>query len=306
MAVGWIIVCFMTLFVGMGMAEITSAHPTSGGPYFWAAMLAPNNSYAAFFSWITGWFNFLGQVAVTTGITFGLAQLISTLATVKTGYDPSAGKTIGIYAGLLVSHGLVNTFGVHILRYLNNSSIILHSVGVSCFAIAVVAAAPTHQSASFVCKSILSVLLMLRKPLTRTVSTFYDGTGDPGWSTRASPAYVACIGILMAQYTITGFDASAHLSEETRKASWSAPIGVLSSIIFSSIFGFFLLLCLLFSIQDFDKTVASPVGQPVLQILLDIFGEDGAIALFTLVCVCVWHCGLFSMTSELFKRRSCL
>ncbi|GAB7352802.1 hypothetical protein MBLNU459_g3420t2 [Dothideomycetes sp. NU459] len=280
MSVGWIVVSFMTLFVGLGMAEITSAHPTSGGPYFWAAMLAPNNRYAAFFSWITGWFNFLGQVAVTTGITFGLAQLISTLATVKSAYEPSAAKTVGIYAGILVSHGLVNTFGVHILRYLNNSSIILHSVGVSCFAIAVVAKAPTHQSASFV------------------FSTFYDGTGDPGWATRASPAYVACIGILMSQYTITGFDASAHLSEETRKASWSAPIGVLSSIIFSSIFGFFLLLCLLFSIQDFDTTVASEIGQPVLQILLDIFGEDGAIALFTLVCVCIWHCGLFSMTSN--------
>lgn len=102
----------------------------------------------------------------------------------------------------------------------------------------------------------------------------------------------------MSQYTITGFDASAHLSEETRRASWSAPIGVLTSIICSALFGFFLILCLLFSIQDFDTTVASEVGQPVLQILLDIFGDDGAIALFTLVIICVWHCGLFSMTSN--------
>lgn len=125
-------------------------------------------------------------MAVTTGITFGCAGLISTLATVKSGYEPSAGKTIGIYAALLISHGLVNTFGVGILKYLNNSSIILHSLGIASFAIAVVAAARTHQSAKFV------------------FSTFYDGTGDPGWSARASPAYVACIGILMSQYTITG------------------------------------------------------------------------------------------------------
>jgi amino acid transporter len=221
-----------------------------------------------------------GQFAVTTGITFGCANLISTLATVKGDYSPSAGKTIGIYAALLVSHGLVNTFGVHILRYLNNSSVILHSLGVTAFAIAVVAKAPTHQSAKFV------------------FAKFYDGTGDPGWSVRASPEYVACIGILMSQYTITGFDASAHLSEETRKASWSAPIGVLTSIGFSAVFGFFLILCLLFSIQDFDTTVNSSVGQPVLQILIDIFGDDGAIVLFTLVIICVWHCGLFSLTSN--------
>lgn len=102
----------------------------------------------------------------------------------------------------------------------------------------------------------------------------------------------------MSQYTITGFDASAHLSEETHKASWSAPIGVLTSIIVSAVFGWFLILCLLFSIQDFDKTVGTSTGQPVLQILLDIFSEDGAIVLFTLIIVCVWHCGLFSLTSN--------
>jgi len=110
---------------------------------------------------------------------------------------------------------------------------------------------------------------------------------------------VAAIGILMSQYTITGYDASAHLSEETHNASWSAPIGVLTSIIVSAVFGWFLILCLLFSIQDVHKTLHSPIGaQPVLQILLDIFGEDGAIVLFTLIIICVWHCGLFSLTSN--------
>jgi amino acid transporter len=280
MSVGWIVVSFFTLFVGLGMAEITSAHPTSGGPYFWAAMLSPDEKKAAFYSWMTGWFNFVGQFAVTTGITFGCANLISTLATIKSSYEPTSAKIIGIYAALLVSHGLVNSFGVHILRYLNNTSIILHSLGVTAFAIAVVAKAPTHQSAKFV------------------FATFNDNTGDPGWSVRASPEYVACIGILMSQYTITGFDASAHLSEETRKASWSAPIGVLTSIICSSVFGFFLILCLLFSIQDFQRTATTSTGQPVLQILLDIYDEDSAIVLFTLIIICVWHCGLFSMTSN--------
>ena len=150
-------------------------------------------------------------------------------------------------------------------------------------------------------------------------ATFYDGTGQDadGWSVRASPAYVAVCGLLLTQYTITGmsspgvlkqkklaltpsvgFDASAHLSEETRQASWSAPIGVLTSVGMSALFGFFLVLCLLFSIQDFEGTIGSDYEQPVLQILLDIFGEDGAIVLFTLVIICVWHCGLFSLTSN--------
>lgn len=181
------------MFVALGMAEIVSAIPTSGGPYFWAAILAPDK-YSAFFAWVTGWFNLLGQVAVTTGITFGCAQLIATTATVQGSFSPTAGNTLGIYAALLWSHAMLNTFGVKVLRYLNNTSVALHSLGVTSFAIAVLAKAPKHQSAKFV------------------FASFYDGTGDPiGWSMRASPAYVAVCGILMSQYTITGFGASAFI-----------------------------------------------------------------------------------------------
>jgi len=143
-------------------------------------MLAPPE-YAPFFSWLTGWFNFVGQVshssgyliifsivrilnsiqfAVTTGISFGLAGLISTTATINNDYTPTPGKTVAIYLGVLVSHGMVNTFGVKILRYLNNVSIILHSLGVAAFAIAVVAKAPTHQSARDVFAKFYDVSIM--------------------------------------------------------------------------------------------------------------------------------------------------
>lgn len=59
--------------VGLAMGEVCSAHPTSGGPYFWAAMLS-DPQHAAFASWVTGWFNLLGQVAVTTGIRCGISS----------------------------------------------------------------------------------------------------------------------------------------------------------------------------------------------------------------------------------------
>ncbi|KAM7194227.1 Amino acid/polyamine transporter I [Rhypophila sp. PSN 637] len=289
MSIGWIIVSFFTILVAIAMAEIVSAIPTSGGPYFWSAMLAPPR-WSPFAAWLTGWYNLLGQVAVTTGITFGLAGLLTTAITVKNpDFEPKPSITIGIYAALLISHAVINSFGVRTLRYLNNVSIVLHSAGITALCIAVLAKAPTHQPASFV------------------FGKFIDGTAAPsddenvpsiGWGERASPAYVAICGILLAQFTLTGFDASAHLSEETKRASWSAPIGVVSSVGFSSLFGFFVLMAFLFSIQDLDTTMDSKYGQPVLQILVDVAGEDGALALFTLIMVCVWHCGLFSMTSN--------
>jgi amino acid transporter len=177
--------------------------------------------------------------------------------------------TIGIYAALLVSHAIVNTLGVRILRQLNNLSILLHSAGITALCIAVLVKAPSHQPASFV------------------FGKFHDGTAasaaDEGWSVRATPVYVALSGALLSQYTLTGFDASAHLSEETRRASWSAPIGVVSSVGFSALFGFFVLMALLFSVQDFEKVLDSTYGQPVLQILVDAAGENGALGLFTLI-----------------------
>lgn len=188
MSTGWIVVSFFTILVAVAMAEIVSAIPTSGGPYFWAALLAPPR-WSPFAAWLTGWYNLLGQVAVTTGISFGLAGLITTAATVQhPEYTPKASHTIGIYAAILISHGLVNTFGVHVLKYLNNVSIILHSIGVTVLCIAVLAKAPVHQSAKFV------------------FQTFYDGTGEDGvgWSIRSSPAYVAVCGALLSQYTLTG------------------------------------------------------------------------------------------------------
>ena len=189
---------------------------------------------------------------------------------------------------VLVSHVLINLFSVRTLRYMIYTSIVLNTLGVSCLAIAVLAKAPTHRSAKFV------------------FSTFYDGTGiapgeggpgGEGWSIRASPAYVAAVGVLMSQYTILGFDASAHLCEETRKAVRDAPLGLLSAIAGSSLIGFFLIIALLFSIQDFVAVRNSPL--PVLKILIDACGEGGGLVLMVLIMLCVWHCGLFSLVRTL-------
>lgn len=274
---GWIVVSIFTMLVGLAMAEVCSAHPTSGGPYFWAAMLS-KPQHAAMASWICGWFNLLGQVAVTTGISFACASFLSTVCTFKTDFVPTSKTQIGVYAAVLVAQGLINTFGVHILHYLNNISVWWHALGTFSLVIAILAKAPTHQSAEFV------------------FTQFIDGTG--GWGERASHAYVVVIGTLMAQYTLTGFDASAHMTEETRNAAMSGSIGIVMAIGVSAILGWYLLLGLLFSIQDLDATVNSATGQPVAQIFLDTVGTDGAIVLMVIIIGCMFFCGTFSITSN--------
>jgi amino acid transporter len=68
---GWLFVGIMVTFVALAMAEVCSAYPTAGALYWWAAALAKRNKPA--WAWFVGWFNFLGEVAVTAAIDFGAA-----------------------------------------------------------------------------------------------------------------------------------------------------------------------------------------------------------------------------------------
>src|SRR5271165_5888852 len=99
---GWIIVGLATTIVGLGMAEIASAYPTAGGLYYWSAKLSKNNPGA--WSWFTGWFNLLGQVAVTAGIDFGFATFFTIFLNLTTGWGATPGHTVIIYAGILIVH----------------------------------------------------------------------------------------------------------------------------------------------------------------------------------------------------------
>src|ERR1700757_4930858 len=114
---GWPIVGIMTLLVGLSMAEVCSSFPTAGGLYYWAAKLAPRNGPA--WSWFTGWFNFLGQVAVTAGIDFGAAFFIKAFLNLAWGVSTAHWVTILIFAGVLLLHGIMNQFNVRLVSLLS-------------------------------------------------------------------------------------------------------------------------------------------------------------------------------------------
>src|SRR5437764_913276 len=94
--IGWPLVGIMVTIVGLAMAEICSSYPTAGGLYYWAAKLGGKN--AAAWSWFTGWFNLLGQVAVTAGIDFGLAFFTTAELNLVFGYPTDPPYVILIYA----------------------------------------------------------------------------------------------------------------------------------------------------------------------------------------------------------------
>src|ERR1700681_4907658 len=148
MTIGWPLVGIFVTLVGLSMAEVCSSYPTAGGLYYWAAKLGGKNSAA--WSWFTGWFNLLGQVAVTAGIDFGGAFFMSALFNQLFNYPTSPPWIILIYAIALFLHGLLNTFGVRLVALLNDISVWWHIIGVAVI-VAILFIVPTHhQSVGFI------------------------------------------------------------------------------------------------------------------------------------------------------------
>src|SRR3954471_12687204 len=126
---GWLFVGGMVTLVALAMAEVCSAYPTAGALYWWASALAKRNKPA--WAWFVGWFNFLGEIAVTAAIDFGAAT--TTAAFLGLTFDMTVDKyrIFLIFLVIIVAHGLLNTFGVSLVRLLSDVSAWWHLVGVA-------------------------------------------------------------------------------------------------------------------------------------------------------------------------------
>jgi amino acid transporter len=169
---------------------------------------------------------------------------------------------------------LLNVFSVKLVAFLNDVSVWWHVIGVLVIVAALIFVPDHHQSASTV--------------FTHTINN--SGWGH-GWLW-----FVLLLGLLQAQYTYTGYDASAHMSEETRDASRAAARGVIGSIVVSAIFGYILALAVTFAIQSFDKTLGTGTFA-VKQVFLDSLGTDTAKVMLFITVVAQFYCGMSSITS---------
>ena len=272
---GWLFVSAMVLFVGAAMAEVCSAYPTSGALYYWSAKLAKRHNAA--WSWFTGWLNFAGQIGGTAATDFAAAGFINVLIAMQWGtYTPTPRGTLGIFTIILLLHALANTFTVRLVALLNRISVWWLIVGTAVIVGVLVFAPAHHEPASFI------------------FTGFANATGFH------SGLYAGLIGLLSAAWVFTGFDASAHMTEETKSAAVSAPRGILRSILYSGIGGFILMLTLVWSITagKYNSELSTSTGQPSAQILMDALTSSAAKFLLLIVIGALLFCGLANLTSN--------
>ncbi|MDX6593709.1 MAG: hypothetical protein QOJ13_2905 [Gaiellales bacterium] len=272
---GWLLVGAFCIVVALAMGEIASTYPTAGGLYYWSSRLG-----SPAWGWFTGWFNLIGQIAVTAAICFGAATFISSLMNLWFDYSLTKGHVFLTYSVILLLHGLINTFGARILAMVNNISAWWHMVGVVVIVGVLFIVPDQHKSLSFIFTE------------TANFSGFQgQDFGNPVFW------YVFGLGLLMAQYTITGFDASAHMSEETRNASRTAAIGMVMSVVVSVIFGFILLVAVTSAIPGPLEDTALQYTFAVQYIWQQSMGDQWAEFLLVIACVAQFFCGLASVTS---------
>ena len=295
-AYGWPLVGILVTFVALAMAAVCSRYPTAGGLYYWSAKLATKNGPA--WAWFTGWFNFLGQVGVTAGIDFGFAAFFCAFLNIA--FDVQITKLIlvGSYTGVLVVHAIMNTFGIRLVALLNDVSVWWHVAGV--LVIFGILFFVPDQHTSF--GTIFSFSKDASNP--STIPGFINGSGFTN-GLFGSTIYIFLIGLLLAQYTLTGYDASAHMPEETHQADVSGPRGVYRSVVISVIFGYILLLGVWYAVQgatgysaalSFQLETAN-VAAPA-QIFLDATSKGLTIFMLLIVLGAQFFCGMASVTAN--------
>jgi amino acid transporter len=275
---GWPLISVFILIIALCMSELVSAYPTAGGIYWWSAKLG-----GPAWGWFTGWFNLLGLIAIVASVDYFAGQFLGVILGLYNvdilGLnfgDTAHGlrETFVLFALLLCVHAFINIRGSHLVAMLNGISVWWHVAGVAVIVAVLIIVPDHHASADFV--------------FTERINNSGFGSGMYWW-------YVLPLGFLLTQYTITGFDASAHVSEETHDAAATAPKGVWRSVFYSAVIGYVVLLAITFAAGD-AKAVTEG-GGTVFAVFESAMGTGWVKFVLLIAVIGQFFCGMACMTS---------
>jgi amino acid transporter len=318
-SVGWPVASIFTLCVAASMAELSSAYPTAGGLYYWAYRLGGRG-----WAWVTAWMNMIGQVTIAAGV--NLAAAIYVVGAVTRIFDVPAETKLPIFGALnnpyfyltimvllMIPQVLLNIFGIKKVAILNEVSVYWHIAGVALIAGLLAFFGKYHNPFSFLFVHQVSVT-----PLEASSAALASGATVPailvGEFKFASPlfsfipglaqlyqsapfALVFVLGLLQAQWTYTGYDASAHAAEETVLARKNSAWGIFLSVAVSAVVGYVLLLILTWCIPRGDIAATAKNEYPVLYIAYEGLSKWAANIVAIIIGVAMWLCGCSGITS---------
>ena len=300
-SVGWPVVSLFTLAVAASLAEIASAYPTAGGLYFWAYQLGGRG-----WAWTTAWLNMIGQVTITAGINIAAAIYLIGAATRifgLTGDYTNWYFQVAVMVAIMIPQVLINIYGIRLTARLSDISVWWHIGGVAAIVLLLAILGQHHNPAPFLfsfapavdaydaAKNVAIADASIASPLFR----FFPALAD--LYRAAPPALLFVLALLQAQWTYTGYDASAHVAEETKMARLSSAWGIFLSVAVSAVVGYVMLMVLTWCIPNGDVAAAAADPYPVLYIVSRNLAPVFSNAIAIIIGVAMWLCGLASVTS---------
>lgn len=278
---GWPLSGLLSLLFAIAMGQIASAFPTAGGLYHWSSILGGKG-----WGWVTAWFNLVGLITVLSAINVGTYLFIVGSLGHIVGFMPEA-----LHPALNL---LVQVTGVSIITF---SQALFNHRGIK------LTTKLTDFSGYliFAVSTLLTLVLLFYAPgidFSR-LFTFINYSGDAGagvWPPTSNLAYLFLLSLLLPAYTITGFDASAHVSEETIGAARRVPKAMIGSVLWSAVFGWAMLGAFVLAFPDMKDAAAQ--GANMFYWMMDsVLPVPLKIALYVGIAIAQYLCGLATVTS---------
>ncbi|CAF4047470.1 unnamed protein product [Adineta steineri] len=272
---GWILVTIISICIASSLAEICSAYPTSGGVYYWSAMLA-NKKWKPIASWITGWLGLVGNWTVTTSICFSGGQLIlSAIGLWNETYIPAAWHVVLMYWAVLIIALFVNILAVKYLDFINTMCV--------------------YWTAASVLIILITVLTMAKGGRRNATYVFTEfDASRAGWPS----GWAFFVGLLQSAYTLTGYGMVAAMCEEVQNPGREVPKAMVLSVVAAGITGVIYLIPILFVMPDVDKVLDVSTGQPIGYIFKVATGSaGGGFGLLCLIIGIQFFAGIGSLTA---------
>ncbi len=272
--IGWIVGCLLSGMFALAMAQIASAFPTAGGLYHWASILG-----SRFWGWLTAWLNLLGLITVLGAINIGTAYFFAGTFGAIFGFSGTDLQVVVFVAAITVLQAIFNHVGIKVTTMLTDVSGYIIFATTAVLVIACLYFAPAID-------------------ISR-LWTFTNYSGEAGGNVfpqSDNMAYLFLLCLLLPVYTITGYDASAHTSEETKAAATSVPRGIVNAVFWSSLVGWIMICAITLAIPD--MSVAASQGFGMFFATMDaILPATLKNILYVGILITQFLCGLATVTS---------
>ncbi|KAI8616553.1 amino acid/polyamine transporter I [Chytriomyces sp. MP71] len=271
----WFIGSIFCMSIALSIAEIISAFPVSGGMYSASKFLVPE-AQVPLISWIVGWLNTLGQVAGFASTDFACARMIAAMGILATDGDwnPTPAVIVGIYVGVLLLHGIINTSSTKTMAKITQSFVFFNAGTVLAIIISLFVTVPDNQ----------------KLPIKDIFTSVTNNTG------YTSDFLAIMLGLLSVCWTMTDYDATGHIAEETHRAAIRGPVSIIVAVGGTGIMG--LILNVAFVACSNNIVLPGATGLSTVEILYNNVGKQGTMAILFFIIVVTNFIGISALQAN--------